>query len=170
MSLKSVRERTTALMSFATAKSFADYVGCHYFLEELVIPYGEMYGRFMYMCGLPAAAIYGIKRKSFKEFVGSIPLFGLANFFAENMFYIWVDLLGDRNGCYEWYTGNFLNPDGQFGYSWTNPGEIPFTNIDGGMLGYALQIFLFYGAIYMVSHGIEKYGPDMVSWVRKSIQ
>lgn len=46
---------------------------------------------------------------------------GVGNFLAENMFYMWVNLFGNGNGCYDWHTGNPLNPDGMWGYGWTNP-------------------------------------------------
>ncbi len=136
-----VKEATALLSSFALAKSFVDYIGVHYFLEELT-PIMDSYTKFMFAAGLPVAAIYGYIKKDINEGIKSIPIFGLANYLAENFFYLWINLLGDKNGLYGWYTGNPLNPDGNFGYSWTNP---------AGMVGYALNIALLYGSTFLIS-------------------
>jgi len=89
-------------------------------------PYvGESYFIFLQLFGFAVAAVYGLYKKSFKDLVDALPFVGLGTFLSENMYYLFVNFIGNLNGCYDWYTGNPLNPDGNYGYSWTNPANMP---------------------------------------------
>jgi hypothetical protein len=102
---------------------------------------GKGYFAFLQAFGFFAAAAYGLYKNRVKDGVDAIPFAGIGTFLAENLYYVWVSLFGDLNGCYGWYTGNPLNPDGHFGYSWTNP-----MNMKTYFLGtMALYIFSWLG-------------------------
>ncbi|MEM5792887.1 MAG: hypothetical protein QXY45_00820 [Candidatus Aenigmatarchaeota archaeon] len=99
----------------------------------------HLYFIFLQAFGFLVSGAYGILKKDFREAMNSIPLTGLGTFLAENFYFVWVSLLGDLNRCYGWYTGNPLNPDGNFGYSWTNPAN---------MLQYFLQTMGLYLGVW----------------------
>jgi hypothetical protein len=113
-------------------------------------PYvGKGYFVFLQLFGFFAAAVHGLRKRSFKDFVDALPFAGLGTFLAENIYYLWVNLFGNLNGCYNWYTGNPLNPDGHYGYSWTNPANMPT---------YFLQTMALYlGAWLVLKGGIYLY-------------
>ena len=78
-------------------------------------------------------------------------LSGLAVFLCENFFYVWVSVIGDLNGAYVWYTGNPLNPDGVFGYGWTNSYDML------GFFGVVMINYLIVGLIIEVAFNRRRY-------------
>jgi hypothetical protein len=69
-----------------------------------------------------ALVVPAILRKfTFKMFL----IAGVLNFLKENFFYVWINIFGDLNNYYGWYTGSPLNPDGVWGYNITNPYNMP---------------------------------------------
>jgi hypothetical protein len=104
-----------------------------YFFSFSLIPKWDIYATYLLMSGL---VIPLILKSDWSVLLGA-----LAVFCAENCFYIYVNVFGNLNGCYGWYTGNPLNPDGVWGYGWTNP---------MGMVGYFVHVMRFYILVYLV--------------------
>jgi hypothetical protein len=142
-------------LAFAALRSFIDYVGLMFFPDQ-VEDHMELFLGLLFSSGFMAAALYGIAKRSWSSFVFSIPLFGLGNYLAENTFFVWLSLLGDRTGMYGWYTGNPLNPDGRFGY-----GGTCVTAFIGplDMAGYALLNAACYGVPFLALYLVNRYHP-----------
>lgn len=115
-----IKKLLLAITLFVVLRSFLDYAVCMWALES-VGPYWNYYAQFLCWSGLSIPLFLWKWKPQY------ILLGGLSVFLAENFFYVWVSLIGNLNGCYDWYIGNPLNPDGNWGYGWTNPQPmVPF--------------------------------------------
>jgi hypothetical protein len=114
------------------------------FFLDFMAPYWFVYAQFLTWSGLLIPLFL------WKITWQTILAGGLGVVFAENFFYIWVSLFGNLNGCYNWYSGNPLNPDGNWGYSWTNP---------LGMQGYFERIISWYSVVALVQWSVKKFAP-----------
>ena len=122
------------ILVFILGRSLLDYAVCMWGLD-VVGPYWAFYAQFLLWSGL----ILFVALRQWKP--QYILVSGLAVFLCENTFYIWVNIFGNLNGCYDWYSGNPLNPDGFFGYSWTNP---------LGMMGFFIYVMFHYVLIAII--------------------
>lgn len=129
---------------FVFARSFIDYAVCMWGLE-IIGSHWDYYAQFLLWSGLFVPLFLWTWKPQY------ILLGGIGVFLAENFFYVWVSLLGNLNGCYDWYSGNPLNPDGVFGYGWTNP--MNMIQFFGHVMYYFVVAVII---IFVIGKGIQR--------------
>ncbi|MFH0847994.1 MAG: hypothetical protein V1857_00640 [archaeon] len=132
------------LLVFTLAVSLLDYAVVMFYPQE-IFPYSLLYQFLISISGYVGAAIYYLAARDKRTAISLLLVFATGKYLAEHMFFVWLDLIGDLRHVYPWYTHNPLNPNGQWGYSWTVLG------VEGTMFSLALILIGYYVPGYLVA-------------------
>jgi hypothetical protein len=132
------------LVMFVLIVSLVDYAVVMFYPQE-IFPYSLIYQFLISIVGYFGAAAYYLHTKDKHTAVSLILVFAVGKYLAEHMFFVWLDILGDLRRFYPWYTHNPLNPNGNWGYSWTVLG------VEGTMLSLVLIVAAYYVPGYLVA-------------------
>lgn len=132
------------LVVFTLVISLIDYAVVMFYPQE-IFPYSLLYQFLISVSGYLGAAVYYLATRDKRMAISLLLVFATGKYLAEHMFFVWLDLIGDLRQVYPWYTHNPLNPNGQWGYSWTVLG------VEGTMLSLFLILLGYYVPGYLVA-------------------